>query len=67
MSAKSAATRALRGVMPRIIKPVTDGTDPSANAWPGGSKTIACLWCNRPFASTGRQERMCQSCRRHAL
>jgi hypothetical protein len=35
------------------------------NDWPAGSRVLACLWCDRPFPSSGKQERMCQACRRH--
>jgi hypothetical protein len=52
---------------PDHSRPGPDDEQPLANAWPGGLRTIACLWCNRPFASAGRQERMCPACRRHAL
>jgi hypothetical protein len=51
----------------RIIKPVPDADAALGNAWPAGVRTIACLSCDRPFMSSGRQERMCQPCRRHAL
>ena len=61
-----AANRALRRLPERIVKPVPDTDDGPGNAWPAGPRTIACLWCDRAFSSSGRQERMCHVCRRHS-
>jgi hypothetical protein len=53
----------MESLMARIVKPVEES--PLRNAWPGGIRMIACLWCSRLFASAGRHERMCEPCRRH--
>ena len=50
----------------RAVMPVGDVDDANGNAWPAGPRTIACLWCDRTFLSSGRHERMCPACRRHS-
>jgi hypothetical protein len=57
-------------MMPRTPSPdatplaADDGETRMSNAWPSGLRTMGCLACNREFASSGRHERMCPSCRR---
>jgi hypothetical protein len=62
---RRSTTRAFHRAKPGLFEGILDEDGPLINAWPGGFRTIACLWCDRPFASSGRQERMCQACRRH--
>jgi hypothetical protein len=35
----------------------------SVNAWPGGSRHVACLGCGRDFESDSKAQRLCRSCR----
>lgn len=62
---KGSAARGLRGASPRVFKPIAVPDAPLINAWRTGLRTMDCLWCDRPFTSSGRQERMCPACRRH--
>ena len=44
--------------------PTEERDEQLRNAWPGGLRTMSCLWCDREFVSSGRHERMCTRCRR---
>ncbi|HET7340400.1 MAG TPA: hypothetical protein VFL90_02980 [Methylomirabilota bacterium] len=57
--------RTYRRVPPRPDEADDAVDDRLVNDWPAGSRTLACLWCDRPFPSSGKQERMCAACRRH--
>jgi hypothetical protein len=57
--------RSLPRVGPEFREPSEDIESPLPNAWPMGVRTMGCLACDAPFVSSGRQERLCPSCRRH--
>lgn len=60
--------RQIRRILPPLAESGIEEPDaPARNAWPAGLRTMACLACDAPFPSSGRHERMCQSCRRHTL
>ena len=35
----------------------------SLNDWPGGSRQLSCLACDRPFRSDSKTQRLCHACR----
>jgi hypothetical protein len=50
----------------RTFRPADEDEVPLVNAWHSGQRSIKCLGCDRPFPSSGRQERMCPTCRRNS-